>query len=151
VKDHWNTLPVEHPLRRRIERELAADISKSDAWRSAAGIAFAAGFDIEPPPSTFCDKLIELRQTDPKAAGRLMSERSLELSSERAAARLFAGRRAWAKNGEPQSAIDAKRIAARAAAELEASIEARAQQQVATEAEKTLSNARKTARKDLTK
>ena len=150
MKELWSiALPIEHPLRRRIERELGADISKPDAWRSAAGICWAAGFDIDPPPHTFSDKLIELRNSDPKAAGRMMSERSAELTSERAAARLFAGRRAWAK-GDPQHAIDAKRAAAKQAAELEASIEARAQQVVANEAEKILSNARKSARKEMT-
>ena len=150
MKELWSTLPSEHPLRRRIERELAADISKPDAWRSAAGIAWAAGFDIDPPPHAFSDKLIELRNSDPKAAGRLMSERSAELASERAAARLFAGRRAFAK-GPPQHEIEAKRAAAKQSAELEASIEARAQQLTAEQTTKAMEMMRKTARREVTK
>jgi hypothetical protein len=149
VKELWTTLPSEHPLRRRIERELSADISKSDAWRSAAGICWAAGYDIDPPPHAFSDRLIELRNSDPKAAGRLMSERSAELASERAAARLFAGRRAFAK-GPPQHEIDAKRAAAKQAAELDAAIELRAQQQVADQAAKNLETARKNMRREMT-
>ena len=148
MKDLWTTLPVEHPLSRRIARELAADISKPDAWRSAAGIAFAAGFDIEPPPCAFSDKLVELRTSDPLAAGRFTSQRSAELASERAAARIYAGRRAWAK-GEPQHEIDAKRAAARAATELDAAVEARAQEIVAEQSAKNLETARKSVRREM--
>jgi hypothetical protein len=147
MKDHWNTLPP-GPLRLRIERELAADLPQAIAWQRAAGICWAAGFDVDPPPHTFCDKLIELRQADPKAAGRLMSERSAELSSERVAARLFAGRRAWAK-GEPQHVIDAKRTAAKAQVELEAAVETRAQQLVAEQSTKNLEMARKSVRREM--
>ena len=148
MKDHWNTLPPGQ-LRLRIERELAADVPKAIAWQRAAGICFASGYDLDPPPKTWCDRLIELRQTDPKSAGRLMSERSVELSSERTAARLYAGRRAWAK-GPPQSEIDAKRVASKAAAELDTAVETRAQQLVAEQSTKNLEAARKTVRREMT-
>jgi hypothetical protein len=150
VKDLWTTLPTDNPIRGRIERMLSADISQADAWRNAAGIAWPAGYDIAEPPRTFGEKLIALRKSDPKAAGRLMIERSEELASERAAARSYAGRRAWAA-GPPQSELDSKRIAAKDAAEIEATVEARAQHQVAEQAAKNLEAARKTVRREMPK
>jgi hypothetical protein len=149
MKEHW-TKTTHAAIRQRIERALSSDVSAAIAWQAAASIAWQSGYDIDPPPTTFGDRLVELRHTDGKAAGRLMLERSADLAAERGAARLYAGRRAWAK-GEPQHVIDSKRTAAKQAAELESAIESRAQQQVADDAAKTLSNARKTARKDLTK
>jgi hypothetical protein len=149
MKDLWTTLPAEHPLSRRIKHALVADVAGAIAWQAAASLAWTAGYDIEPPPTTFGDRLVELRKSDGRAAGRMMSERSAELAAERGAARLFAGRRAWAK-GPPQREIDAKRVAQREAAELDAAVEKRAAQLVAEQSTKSQETARARARKELT-
>jgi hypothetical protein len=149
MKDHWNKLPPEHPLRRRIEHVLGSSEAPAEAWRRAASIANGAGYDTDPPPRTSLERLAELRKTDQRAAGRYAAERSVELESERAAGRIFSGKRAWTA-GPPQHQIEAQRAAAKKTAELDAAIEARAAQLVAEQATKSTETARARARKELT-
>jgi hypothetical protein len=148
MKDLWTTLLADHPLRRRIERVLAADASGASVWMSAASIAWSGGYDIAEPPHFYVDRLAELRKSDARAAGQMMSERSQELADEKCAARLYSGKRAWSR-GEPQTTIDAVRLAAKQNADREAAIEARAQELVAEQASKSTETARARARKEL--
>jgi hypothetical protein len=149
MKDHWQKLPSDNPLRRRIESALSADLSPAAAWMNAASIAWPAGYDIDPPPHGFSDRLVVLRKSDQRAAGKFTLDRSTELADERCAARLYAGRRAWAA-GPPQHEIAAARIAAKVTAEREAAIEARAAQLVAEQTARSTETARARARKEIT-
>jgi hypothetical protein len=149
MKDLWTTLPLDNPIRKRVERVLGSDMPEADAWRSVAGICWPAGYDLAAPPHTFSDKLVALRKSDPQAAGRLMQERSAELASERAAARCYAGRRAWAAAGPPQHQIEAQRAASKKAAELESAVGERTREILAGEAMKREAAARARAVKEM--